>query len=97
MNFQEVVLPLVGDPDFDDLVRKFEAYAKKMGGDVIEEEDEQRIRYLSKNGWEWIVRLKDRELVLRPDRATGCLVLIHCVTEYFTAPSTQALPRNTRR
>ncbi len=95
VSFQEVVLPLLGEPDFDDLVRKFEAYASKTGGEVIEEEDHARIRYLSKTGWEWIVRLNEKELILRPGKYTGCLHLIHCVTEYFAPPAPHALARNT--
>jgi hypothetical protein len=88
--FEELVLPLEGETDFDDLVRKFETYARRVGGEVIEDEDAGRIRFLSRDGWEWVVRLPEREMVLRPNRTVGCLAMIHSVTHYF---STSFLPR----
>ncbi len=82
VSFQEIVTPLTGETNFDDLVRKFENYSRKVGGEVEEEEDHGLIRFLSKEGWEWVVRLKEAQLIIRPSRSTGCLALFLEVAKY---------------
>ncbi len=90
--FDEVSVPLLGNPDFDELVRRFETYQKICGGELNEEEDEARINFRPRQGWEWIVEVKLGELILRPERSSDCLTIIRCVMRDFATAFPPSLP-----
>jgi hypothetical protein len=74
--FREVVVPITGKPGFDELVRKFEALARKAGGELVENEDDGSLRYGSRDGLELLVRAGEGLLILRPIHPIGCLALM---------------------
>ena len=90
VGFREVVIPLAGDPDFDELVGKFEDYSEKTGGVLSENEDTATISYVSPEGVSLTVKLAERELIVRPNRNAGCLALIKSA-EQFGGRATKAL------
>jgi hypothetical protein len=64
VGIDELIIPIVGDTDFDELVRKFETFKEMEGGDLKDNAIEGTIEYITKNHTSLIVDTKNQELIV---------------------------------
>ncbi|PCI22407.1 MAG: hypothetical protein COB67_13445 [SAR324 cluster bacterium] len=76
IQLDEVVVPLDGMLDFDDIVERFEDLEEEHGGHLIEDEDEGTIQYRTSAGLTVLISVGEQELILRPQSRSGCLELL---------------------
>lgn len=73
----EIVIPISGDLDFDNLVDRFENLEDKIGGRLSEDEDGGIIEYCTEDGsMRIIIQTDGKELIIHPRGQRGCLALI---------------------
>lgn len=72
----EIVLPIDGEINFDELVEKFENLADEDGGKLSDNELKGEIEYQTYSGLSIIINTKDMELIISPNRTMKCLELI---------------------
>ncbi len=74
---EEIVVPLKGKLVFSELVLLFEDMMDRRGGKVRDEEESGTIEYFSPDGAiTLIIKIKDRELILKPRSQKSCLALL---------------------
>lgn len=77
----EIVLPIVGKIDFDDLVEKFENLEDEDGGKLSDNELKGEIEYQTYSGLSIMIDTNELELVISPNRNMRCLELIDSTIE----------------
>jgi len=68
----ELIIPIEGAVDFDDIVNKFENLADAQGGSVTDNQAKETMEYITPNGTSITIDVKKRELILThysPQRA----------------------------
>lgn len=70
--YPELVIPLLGSWDFDELVDRFETLVEKKGGSLQDNDREKTIEYFSPSGKLFVsTSLQEQELVVRSSLASG--------------------------
>jgi len=78
----EVVIPIDGKVDFDDLVEKFENLEESIGGKLREDDENGIIEYKSgDNNLTIVINTFEKEMVVTPKTYLNCLALIDATTE----------------
>jgi hypothetical protein len=72
----EIVIPFSGEADFDTLVEKFEDLEDLTGGTLSEDDDSEIIKFQTIQGLLILIRMSDRELIIHPRGAAGCIKMI---------------------
>ncbi|MEL1248580.1 caspase family protein [Flavobacterium helocola] len=72
----EIVIPIEGNIDFDELVEKFENLADEDGGKLSDNELKGEIEYQTYSGLSIKISTKNMELIINPNRDMKCLELI---------------------
>lgn len=72
----EIVLPIQGEIDFDELVERFENLADEDGGKLSDNELKGEIEYQTYSGLSITINTSDMELIINPNRTMKCLELI---------------------
>jgi hypothetical protein len=74
---EEIVIPLNGNLGFHDLVPLFEDISDRRGGSVRDDEESGTIEYQSPDGSiSFLLKLKEKEMILRPRSQKNCLALL---------------------
>lgn len=77
VNLDEIVIPISGEIDFDELVDGFENLEDLISGRLKEDDDEGVIEYTSADGQiKLTIQTDDKELIIYPKGNRGCLDLI---------------------
>jgi hypothetical protein len=72
----EIVIPIDGKIDFDDLVEKFENLEEEIGGDLKENDAEEIIVYTTTDNLTITINTANREMIINPNLHLNCLGLI---------------------
>ncbi|AFU70525.1 uncharacterized protein containing caspase domain [Psychroflexus torquis ATCC 700755] len=72
----EIVLPIEGEIDFDDLVERFENLEEEDGGTLHDDEINGEIEYQTYSGLSITIDTNEMELTISPNRTMKCLELI---------------------
>ena len=76
-NLDEIVVPISGSLDFDDIVEAFENLEESIGGNLEEDEDSGMIEYITSDKQIHImIQAFEKNLVIHPKGSRGCLDLI---------------------
>ncbi|MCP4297173.1 MAG: hypothetical protein GY786_16350 [Proteobacteria bacterium] len=76
LTMDEVVVPTLDLPDFDDLVERFEDLEDKEGGNLQEDDQELIIQYRSPMGFRVVLDIKEKELIIIPQKSYPVLKLL---------------------
>jgi hypothetical protein len=72
----EVVIPIKGEMDFDELVEMFEELEEQQGGKLNENDNNGIIEYSTEDGFIIIIQTYSSELVIHPHFNKNCLKLL---------------------
>ena len=76
-NLDEIVVPISGSLDFDDMVDAFEHLEESIGGNLEEDEDSGIIEYSTSDKQIHItIQTFEKSLIIHPKGNNGCLDLI---------------------
>ncbi len=81
VQINEIVIPIDGEVDFDDLVEKFENLADEVGGELKEDDDKGIIVYRTTENLTITISTEDKEMIITPNVSLGCLQLIDYAAE----------------
>jgi len=77
INIDEIVIPVAGSLDFDDLVDAFENLEESMGGNLEEDDDSGIIEFVTQNKQIYLtIQTFEKKLIIHPRGSMGCLDLI---------------------
>ena len=62
----EIVIPIIGEIDFDAMVEKFEDVEEEIGGKLIEDDDSGYIEYEALDGTTFIILIDNSKLIIKP-------------------------------
>lgn len=91
VQINEIVIPIDGDIDFDDLVEKFENLEEEVGGNLKEDDSKGIIVYTTKENLTITIDTTDQEMIIRPKANLGCLQLIDFAAEGLSKITGQKL------
>jgi len=72
----EIVIPVEGEIDFDELVERFENLEYADGGKLYDNELKREIEYQTYSGLSILLKINEMELIITPNRTMKCLELI---------------------
>lgn len=72
----EIMIPIDGKIDFDDLVEKFENLEEEIGGDLKEDDAKGIIVYTTTDNLTITINTANREMIINPNLHLNCLGLI---------------------
>ena len=76
-DYPELVIPLVGSWDFNELVDRFETLVEKKGGSLQDNDVQKTLEYFSPSGKLFFsTSLKEQELVIRSSQASGATLWV---------------------
>ncbi len=81
VQINEIVIPIDGEVDFDDLVEKFENLADEVGGELKEDDDKGIIIYRTTENLTITISTEYKEMIITPNVSLGCLQLIDYAAE----------------
>jgi hypothetical protein len=81
VQINEIVIPIDGKVDFDDLVEKFENLEEVIGGKLRDDDSKGIIIYTTKENLTITIFTEDKEMVIKPNVRLGCLELIDYASE----------------
>lgn len=64
MNIDELIIPIEGEIEFDELVSKFENLQEQEGGTLKENRLEQTIQYITLNHTSIVINVEQAELII---------------------------------
>jgi len=76
VQINEIVIPIDGAIDFDDLVEKFENLEEEVGGELKEDDSKGIIVYTTKENLTITIDTNEQEMIISPRAKLGCLQLI---------------------
>jgi len=76
-----IVIPIDGDIDFDDLVEKFENLEESIGGQLQDDDFKGTIEYTSEDNLTITINTIEKEMSINPNKFLNCLKLIDVATE----------------
>jgi hypothetical protein len=87
----EIIIPIDGKIDFDDLVEKFENLEEEIGGDLKEDDSKGIIAYTTTDNLTITINTADRELIINPNRNLNCFGLIDFASDGLSKITGQKL------
>jgi len=91
VSINEIVIPIEGEADFDDLVDKFENLKETMGGSLKEDDTTGIITYTTDEDIIISIHTEDMEIIIRPKAHLHCLKLIDYATQALNKVTGQSL------
>jgi hypothetical protein len=76
ITMNEVIVPLLKLPEYDDLVEKFEDLEDRDGGSLTEDDQELMIKYKAPSGIYVCLDIKENELIIIPQKSYPVLQLL---------------------
>lgn len=87
----EIVIPIDGKIDFDDLVEKFENLEDEIGGDLKENDTEEIIEYTTTDNLTITIDTQNKEMIINPNLHLNCLGLIDIASKGLSKITGQKL------
>lgn len=77
----QIVIPIDGEVDFDNLVERFENLEEFVGGKLQEDDVKGTIEYTSEDNLTITINTIEKEMIIHPNARLNCLKLIDAATE----------------
>ncbi|SCX81582.1 Caspase domain-containing protein [Paenibacillus polysaccharolyticus] len=79
----EIVFPVYGEMDYNEIVDKFEDVEEQIGGTLEEDENSGLIEYSTSDGVKFILSTNDQELIMKPKVSQNLTIMLATVGQSF--------------